>query len=113
AVWIALAAAVGVCWQTSWGVGVDPALLVARDGLSGRMKSKSITYPSRLSGPEKAAVVPLAISEEHASVWQALDEEEVKEVSQAMAGLGNVTSQVVEELLVEFVSGMSGGGAIM
>ena len=29
-----------------------------------------------------------------------------------MAGLGTVTASVVEELLVEFVSGMSGGGAI-
>ncbi|HTX49751.1 MAG TPA: flagellar motor switch protein FliG [Caulobacteraceae bacterium] len=74
---------------------------------------KSITDATRLSGPEKAAVVLLSLGEEHATIWQHLDEEEIKEVSQAMASLGNVTSQVVEDLLVEFVSSMTGGGAIM
>jgi flagellar motor switch protein FliG len=77
------------------------------------MKNKAITEVSRLSGPEKAAVVLLALGEEHATIWQSLDEEEIKEISQAMAGLGNVASSVVEELLVDFISGMSGAGAIM
>jgi flagellar motor switch protein FliG len=74
---------------------------------------KTINDASRLTGPEKAAVVLLSLGEEHAHVWQALDEEEIKEISQAMASLGNVHSSVVEDLLVEFVSGMSGAGAIM
>jgi flagellar motor switch protein FliG len=79
--------------------------------MSLRPKAKAVADASKLSGPEKAAVVLLALGEEHAQVWQQLDEEEIKEVSQAMAGLGTVTSTVVEDLLVEFVSGM-GGGAI-
>jgi flagellar motor switch protein FliG len=66
-----------------------------------------------LSGPEKAAIVLLALGEEHTKIWEALDDEEIKEVSQAMAGLGTVSASVVEELLVEFVSGMSSTGAIM
>jgi flagellar motor switch protein FliG len=74
---------------------------------------KAITDPARLTGPEKAAVVLLSLGEEHAQVWQALDEEEIKEISQAMASLGTVHSAVVEDLLVEFVAGMSGAGAIM
>src|SRR5260221_5624949 len=74
-------------------------------------KSKAIVDSSRLSGPEKAAVVLLSLGEDHAGVWRQLDEEEIKVISQAMAGLGQVTSTVVEDLLVEFVSGM-GGGAI-
>jgi flagellar motor switch protein FliG len=74
-------------------------------------KSKGVQELSRLTGPEKAAVVLLALGEDHASVWRGLDEEEIKVISQAMAGLGQVTSQVVEDLLVEFVSGM-GSGAI-
>jgi flagellar motor switch protein FliG len=74
-------------------------------------KSKGVIDSSRLSGPEKAAVVLLALGEDHAGVWRQLDEEEIKVISQAMAGLGQVTSGVVEDLLVEFVSGM-GGGAI-
>ncbi|MDB5435687.1 MAG: fliG [Phenylobacterium sp.] len=74
-------------------------------------KSKAITEASRLNGAEKAAVVLLALGEDHAGVWRQLDEEEIKVISQAMSGLGQVTSSVVEDLLVEFVSGM-GGGAI-
>src|SRR3954467_2812913 len=74
-------------------------------------KPKGVVDAARLSGPEKAAVVLLALGEEHAGVWRQLDEEEIKVISQAMAGLGQVTSAVVEDLLVEFVSGM-GGGAI-
>src|SRR5690606_17435669 len=61
----------------------------------------------------KAAVVLLALGEEHTAIWESLDEEEIKEVSQAMASLGTVSSAAVEELLVEFVAGLSGGGAIM
>ena len=74
-------------------------------------KPKGVVDAARLSGPEKAAVVLLALGEEHAGVWRQLDEEEIKIISQAMAGLGQVTSSVVEDLLVEFVSGM-GSGAI-
>jgi flagellar motor switch protein FliG len=81
--------------------------------MSARGKGKSIIDPTRLSGPEKAAVVLLALGEEHTAIWEALDEEEIKEVSQAMASLGTVSSGAVEELLVEFVAGLSGGGAIM
>ncbi|HRD46145.1 MAG TPA: flagellar motor switch protein FliG [Caulobacter sp.] len=76
-------------------------------------KAKAILDPSKLSGPEKAAVVLLALGEDHTAIWEALDDEEIKEVSQAMASLGTVASTAVEELLVEFVSGMSASGAIM
>jgi flagellar motor switch protein FliG len=72
-------------------------------------KGKSVLDASRLTGPEKAAVVLLSLGEDHAGVWRQLDEEEIKVISQAMAGLGQVPSAVVEDLLVEFVSGMGGG----
>jgi flagellar motor switch protein FliG len=72
-------------------------------------KPKGVVDAARLSGPEKAAVVLLALGEDHAGVWRQLDEEEIKVISQAMAGLGQVTAGVVEDLLVEFVSGMGGG----
>jgi flagellar motor switch protein FliG len=78
-----------------------------------RLKGKTIIDATRLSGPEKAAVILLSLGEEHATIWKALDEEEIKEVSQAMASLGTVSASVVEDLLLEFVSGMSGAGAIM
>ncbi len=72
-----------------------------------------IDDPKRLSGVEKAAVVLLALGEEHVALWEAMDDEEIKEISQAMSSLGTVSSNVVEELLVEFVSGMSASGNIM
>jgi flagellar motor switch protein FliG len=81
--------------------------------MNARSKKTAIVDASRLSGPEKAAVILLTLGEDHTQLWAALDEEEIKEISQAMAGLGTVSSTVVEELLVEFVSGMSGTGAIM
>jgi flagellar motor switch protein FliG len=76
-------------------------------------KGKAITDPARLTGPEKAAVILLALGEDHLVIWQQLDDEEIKEISQAMAGLGNVGSNVVEQLLVDFISNMSGAGSIM
>jgi flagellar motor switch protein FliG len=74
---------------------------------------KGIIDPSRLNGAEKAAIVLLALGEEHVSLWEHLDEEEIKEISQAMSTLGTVTAQIVEDLMIEFVSGMSSAGAIM
>ena len=76
-------------------------------------KGKAITDPSRLTGPEKAAVILLSLGEDHTVIWQQLDDEEIKEISQAMASLGNVAASVVEHLLVEFISNMSGAGSIM
>ena len=82
--------------------------------MSSRGRSKaSITDVARLSGPEKAAVVLLALGEDHTRIWASLDEEEIKEVSQAMASLGTVSSSVVEDLLLEFVSGLSASGALL
>ncbi|MFZ5668924.1 MAG: flagellar motor switch protein FliG [Pseudomonadota bacterium] len=81
--------------------------------MSPRQKNKGIVDAAKLGGPEKAAIVLLALGEDHTAIWEALDEEEIKEVSQAMATLGTVSASVVEELLVEFVSGMSSSGAIM
>ncbi len=74
---------------------------------------KAITEISRLNGAEKAAVILLSLGEEHSALWQNLDDEEIKEISQAMSTLGTVASSVVEDLLIEFVSGMSSTGAIM
>ena len=76
-------------------------------------KKPAVEDVRKLTGPEKAAVILLSLGEEHTRLWQGLDEDEIKEVSQAMAGLGTVSAQVVEELMVEFVSGMSGSGAVM
>ena len=68
----------------------------------------------QLSGPERAAVLMLALGDEHgAPVWKTLDDEEVKEVSQIMATLGTVSSTLIEKLLVEFVGQISSTGAVL
>jgi len=81
--------------------------------MSRLVAKKSADEPRRLTGPEKAAVVLLSLGEEHTTLWQQLDEEEIKEISQAMAGLGTVTAAEVEDVLMEFVSGIGGNGSLM
>ncbi len=76
-------------------------------------RRKAVEDPDRLTGPEKAAVVLLALGEDHHDLWGQLDDEEIKEISQAMSNLGTVAASAVERLLVEFVSGMSATGALM
>jgi len=68
---------------------------------------------TRYSGAEKAAVVLMSLGEDAKQLWVLLDEEEIKEVSQAMAQLGMVPSVVVEAVVQEFVQRMSGAGAVM
>jgi flagellar motor switch protein FliG len=83
--------------------------------MTARMVSKkaAVDDAKKLSGPEKAAVILLALGEDHTRLWQSLDDDEIKEISQAMAALGSVSASVVEELMVEFVSGMSGSGSVL
>ncbi|MDE2109969.1 MAG: flagellar motor switch protein FliG [Alphaproteobacteria bacterium] len=67
-----------------------------------------------LTGAERSAILMLSLGEEHsAKLWQMLDEDEVKEISQIMSNLGTVSSNLVEKLLVDFVSQMSGTGSLM
>ena len=74
---------------------------------------QKVKETSDLTGAEKVAVVMLALGQEEHTLWVRLDEEEIKEISLAMAGLGTVPAIVVEDVLIEFVSGMSATGAIM
>jgi len=68
---------------------------------------------TRYSGAEKAAIVLMSLGEDAKQLWALLEEEEIKEVSQAMAALGMVPSVVVEAVVQEFVQRMSGAGAVM
>ena len=73
---------------------------------------RTIEDASKLDGPEKAAVILMALGEEQAQLWKMMDDDEIRVVSQAMANLGNVNSKVVESLIVDFVGGMSSTGSI-
>jgi flagellar motor switch protein FliG len=76
-------------------------------------KKPAVDDPNKLTGPEKAAVILLALGEDHTQIWGQLDDEEIKEISQAMSSLGTISANAVEQILLEFVSGMSATGAIM
>ncbi|MCF8880720.1 flagellar motor switch protein FliG [Hyphobacterium sp. SN044] len=78
-----------------------------------REPKRMIEDPNRLSGPEKAAVILLALGDEEHKLWEMMDEEEIREVSSAMSNLGNVSSKVVEKLIVDFAGQMSSGGSVM
>jgi flagellar motor switch protein FliG len=76
-------------------------------------KRPVVDDPARLTGPEKAAVVLLALGESHTKLWEQLSEDEVREISQAMASLGSITSGAVEQLLLDFISGLGGASALL
>ncbi len=67
-----------------------------------------------LSGIEKAAMFMLSLSEEHAAqMFGNMGDEEIREISQAMANLGNVSSDIVERLYVDFAEQISSTGSLV
>ncbi len=67
-----------------------------------------------LTGPEKAAIMMLSLGEEHAAkLFQHMDDEEIKELSQTMANLGTVSANLIERLFVEFAEAMSATGSVV
>lgn len=74
---------------------------------------RKIDDPGELSGAEKAAVILLALGDEQRYLWEKMDDEEIRVVSQAMIQIGNVTAGAVEKLILEFVNSMSSTGSIV
>src|SRR3546814_3202142 len=68
----------------------------------------------QLHGSEKAAIIMLALGEEHgANLWTQMSDEEIREISMAMANLGQIDAGMVEQLFVEFASMMSSTGSLV
>ncbi len=79
--------------------------------LAGRTGGKT---SRKLTGPERAAVLMLALGETHGGkIWGMLDDDELRELSVVMSTLGTIDSESVENLLLEFVGRMSASGALM
>ncbi len=67
-----------------------------------------------LTGPQKAAILMLSLAEEQSSkLFSMMDDEEIKEISQSMANLGNVNAGLVERLFVEFADQISSTGSLV
>ncbi|WP_426956251.1 flagellar motor switch protein FliG [Muricoccus radiodurans] len=66
-----------------------------------------------LSGPQKAAVLLLALGEDYATrLFREMREDEIRDLSTAMATLGPVDSRVVEALCREFGDSLGGAGLV-
>lgn len=66
-----------------------------------------------LDGDEKAAVLLLALGPDFGRpILQELDEMEIRTLSRAMVRLGPITQEMLDSLLVEFVTNISSNGTI-
>ncbi len=85
-------------------------------GLMAELASRPQVNPGRrrLTGPERAAVLMLALGEQYGGpIFSMLDDDELREISIVMSSLGSVEAQEVESLLLEFVSHMSASGGLL
>lgn len=71
------------------------------------------TDAKSLNGLEKAAVILLALGEERgARLLERLEDDEIRDVSYAMASVGTVSGKVVERLIRDFTERFAGTGEI-
>ena len=67
-----------------------------------------------ITGPEKASILLMSLGEDQAAkLLGQMDDEEIKEISQVMASLGTVSSNIVERLFVEFTEQLSSTGSVV
>ena len=67
-----------------------------------------------LTGMQKAAIFMLAIGNEHsAQLFNKMEEQEIRDLSTAMATLGEVNASVVERLFVEFADQLTSAGGLI
>jgi flagellar motor switch protein FliG len=68
----------------------------------------------QLSGAERAAVLMLALGEQHgAKIWNLLDDDDLRQLTVTMSTLGTVDASLVEALLLEFVGRLSASGSLL
>src|SRR6476620_70245 len=94
--------------QTSNASDITTVIASLANRPSNRPKAKPLV------GPKRAAILMLALGETCGGTGGALlDDDEVRELSIHMSTLGTVEADVVEDLMLEFVSRMSASGALM
>ncbi len=68
----------------------------------------------KLTGAQKAAIILMSIDEENATkILSSMNDEEIKELSNTMSSLGQVGSETVERLFLDFVEAMGSSGAVV
>ena len=74
----------------------------------------ALALKKSLPGRQKVAVLMLALSPQHSSKLLAmLHEDEIREISGAMAMLGTIRADVVEQLCIEFAEGIGSQGNVL
>lgn len=67
-----------------------------------------------LTGPQKASIMMLSLGEEQAAkLFAMMEDDEIKELSQIMAGLGTIGANLVERLFVDFADAISNTGSLV
>jgi flagellar motor switch protein FliG len=67
-----------------------------------------------LAGRQKAVIFMLSLGpKQSATLFERMDDEEIRELSQAMSGLGSMSSNIVERLFVEFADQLSSAGGLV
>ena len=67
-----------------------------------------------LTGQDKASILLLSLGENVSTkLFALMTDDEIKEISQAMSGLGNVNSSIIERLIVEFADQISATGSLV
>ena len=88
----------------------------ARRDIAGAMatlanRPTAATSKRQLTGRERAAILMLALGEQYGGkIWGMLDDDELRQLSVVMSTIG---ADLVEGLLLEFVTRMSASGALM
>jgi flagellar motor switch protein FliG len=66
-----------------------------------------------LTGPQKAAIMMMSIGPEQAAkMLSMMEDDEIRELSQTMANLGTIGSNMVERLFVDFADAISNTGSL-
>src|SRR5438105_6075268 len=93
--------------QTANSTDITSVIANLSSRQNGRPKTK-------ITGRKRAAILMLALGEQYGGkIWSMLDDDEVRELSIHMSTLSNVEADVVEDLMLEFVSRMSASGALV
>ena len=97
-----MAAAQDLAVPTPQGAMASKQLVVGRDAAQ-----------RNLSGDEKAAVLLLALGPDFGKpILQELDEMEIRTLSRAMVRLGPITQEMLDDLMIEFVTTVSSNGSL-